>query len=274
MPNDIEQLTVSNDNHVNPATLELLQRRIESEVRNSFLKTVTLPIGGGGVAAIIVAVLLWVPQKVDSFLKDPGVQETVSKTIQQQVSEYLKMGETQTALKENIREQTSKQIQEEVKNQLPAEVKATVAVAVKAYFDGTSGKDLVQREVDAYLKGDGKKLLFDKVDELLRPVAEQQGKSINHNRKRFVIEFEAQALHQNPKASDETLRDYLETENVQKIKKEGRPLVLTKTIRSGNLYYARVIRQYLNGFRNAFGDQLQYVSISYAVDDEESRLLA
>ena len=90
MTDEPSNLKIDKDTYVNEATLELLQRRIEANVRSSFLKTVTLPIGGGGILAILVAVFLWVPQKVESFLKDPSVKEMVDGNIQGQIDNYFK----------------------------------------------------------------------------------------------------------------------------------------------------------------------------------------
>lgn len=53
---------------VNEATLELLERRISANVRGEFLKTISLPIGGGGLLAIVFSVMVWVPTQVESLI--------------------------------------------------------------------------------------------------------------------------------------------------------------------------------------------------------------
>ncbi len=66
--NDQEQIKIADEHYVNEATLELLSRRIDSEVKSSFLKWVGLPIGGAGLVAILWAILFFLPNEVGNFI--------------------------------------------------------------------------------------------------------------------------------------------------------------------------------------------------------------
>jgi hypothetical protein len=57
---------------VNEATLELLERRIEANVKASFFKSVGAPVGLAGIAAIAYTLFSWIPGHISSYLeKDP-----------------------------------------------------------------------------------------------------------------------------------------------------------------------------------------------------------
>ena len=288
-------LKIDKDTYVNEATLELLQRRIEADVRTNFLKTVTLPIGGGGLVAIFVAVFLWVPQKVESFLKDPSVQQMVNGKVHSQIDDYFKREDTKQDMETRIREQTTAQIKEELKSQLPKEVEKAVKIAVRDYFTMEEGATFVRQEVrkvvdshlaqqetqdgirklvDEYMKTDGKKALVEKVEEILRPAVARVGSTISSNRDRAIVEFEPQSLQGREKGTIENLQEYMKRENVDRIRRDGRPVVLTKTIKPTNEYAAFAINDYLLKFRQAFGDQFRYVAISWGGDDGKERLLA
>jgi hypothetical protein len=295
MPDEASNLKIDQDTYVNEATLELLQRRIEADVRSGFLKTVTLPIGGGGILAILVAVFLWVPQKVESFLKDPSVQKMVDTNLQDQIDDYFSRADTKKDLEARIKEQTTAQIKEEVTAQLPREVQQAVTAAVRDYFAKEEGQAFVRQEVQEivdlhlakkethdeihklvsdYMQTDGRKILVEKVEEILRPAAARVGETISSNRERAVVEFEPQSLQGEEKGTIENLNEYMRKENVDRIRRDGRPVVLTKTIKATNEYAAFAISDYLRRFRQAFGDQFRYIAISWGADNGQERLLA
>jgi hypothetical protein len=296
MPDDASGLKIDEKNHVNEATLELLQRRIESNVRNNFLKTVTIPIGGGGVAAIFVAVFLWIPKQVESFLKQPSVETAVSTQIEAHINSYFAAAENKREMQRKIESVTAEQIKAEVNSRLPADVAkavdnsvqeyfstgegrqfvaATVAKTAELYFSNARGQEQIQQLVDNYMKTTGKELLLNRLDETLRPAVARVSATIDTNRTRLVREFEHQSLHGEPKASIGKLQEYLSKKNVERLVKQGDPIVLTKTIRKGNSYEESVILDYLKGFRTEFGVQFSSVAVSYrGPEDSGDDLLA
>ncbi len=179
--------------------------------------------------------------------------------------------------------------------QLPQEVQQAVTAAVRDYFAKEEGQAFVRQEVrtivdlhlekketqdvihklvDDYMQTDGKKFLVEKVEEILRPAAVRMGETISSNRERAVVEFEPQSLQGREKGTIENLHEYMRPENVDRIRRDGRPVVLTKTIKPTNEYAEFAINDYLRRFREAFGDQFRYVAISWGADDGRERLLA
>jgi hypothetical protein len=65
----IEEIKIDEKNFVNEATLELLQRRIESEVRKNILLSIGAPVGGGGILAILLMFFLWFSSRKVAELK-------------------------------------------------------------------------------------------------------------------------------------------------------------------------------------------------------------
>ncbi|MCO6454458.1 MAG: hypothetical protein J5I93_04000 [Pirellulaceae bacterium] len=284
MSDEMENLKIDKDTYVNQATLELLQRRIESNVRNNFVKTVTLPIGGTSVVAVIVAVFLWIPQQVRSFLEQPSVQQTVQDEIDKRITKHFDQPKTQSLIDAMIQKQTSDQIAAQLEARLPDKVADAVndylgsergqrlveqnlPAAVQQYFAQDGAQENFRHLVDGYLNSEqGKQVIVAELDRLLRPAAERVSQDISDNLERYVAEFEAQSLHGEPKESVGKLEQFLRPENVAELTRRGQPIVLTKTIRPGNRYVASVIEDYLSGFSNAFPKLFQYVSISYAGD--------
>lgn len=70
---DKEPLRVDSELYVNQATLELLRRQIESEVKGGFFRWIGLPIGGAGVVAILLTVFVWIPDKIEKMAKEQSV---------------------------------------------------------------------------------------------------------------------------------------------------------------------------------------------------------
>lgn len=132
---DQERIKVDSELYVNEATLELLRRRIESEVKVNFFRSIGLPIGGAGVAAIAFALFFWIPQKVQTFVEnDPSVQAA----LQQSAQGYL----------------TSKEGQEFVRGRIEETARKQVEAEVGAYFTDEMGETLVRTQLEALVQKD------------------------------------------------------------------------------------------------------------------------
>lgn len=276
------QLRVDDEMRVNEATLKLLQLEIESKVRERFFKSVMLPVGGGGILGIIVAVFLWIPQRVDNLLKQPDVQSLLNNKVKEQISAHFERKETQQDIKSRISAEVADRLPKEVEPQIKKYfddpqnrefVQKVVQKAVKDHLASPEGQKIVKDLAHDYLKKEGKQILVQRIDAFLKPAVDRMGATFNDNRTRYVSEFEPRALKGEEKGGYDKLQAYLAKRNVDRLKKLGLPIVLTKTIRRGNQYVASVINDYLKGFRRAFGKQFKYVAISYATSRGTDRLL-
>src|SRR5262245_58060136 len=73
--------------HVNKETMEFLRLQLETTVRKRLLVGIGLPLGAGGVIAMVLALFLWLPEKVRTLVNESKQVET---TIQSAVIEHLK----------------------------------------------------------------------------------------------------------------------------------------------------------------------------------------
>jgi hypothetical protein len=260
---------------INKETLELLQLRLESSIRGDFLKSVAIPIGGGGLVAIGLALWVWIPTQVREFFDKKAVQDQIEKTIQGNVEKYFKDDSVQRT------------IAQQVQLQVAQEVKATVAARLTNYFASPEGIGLVrQLVVDSvgdhfktremqnrvselvgdFLKNDGRQLITETINQALKPTTNFLASTIFKNRERLVTDFEQQSLHGEPKQSLEHLQQFIRPENIAAIRNKRLPVVLTKEIRERFQYNREVIQEYLEVFRRAFAEQFQYVAILFGPD--------
>ena len=72
--------------YINEATLELLRRRIEADVKKGFFTSIGAPIGGAGIIAILYVLFSWIPAQLGTMIEDmPGIQ----RTVQESAIDYL-----------------------------------------------------------------------------------------------------------------------------------------------------------------------------------------
>ena len=86
MPEARPSIETSDKLFVNEATLEYFKLQIESQVRERIFKWIGIPLGGGGLLAIVFAVWIWIPDKVAQFIDS---SEVVSEQIGANVIDYL-----------------------------------------------------------------------------------------------------------------------------------------------------------------------------------------
>jgi hypothetical protein len=76
------KIVVGENYYVNEATLELLQRRIESQALGNLVKRVGFPLGAAGVLSLLWGLLVVVPTETKKFIeKSPVVQRTLETTV-------------------------------------------------------------------------------------------------------------------------------------------------------------------------------------------------
>jgi hypothetical protein len=261
---------------INKETLELLQLRLEHKIRGDFLKSVAIPVGGGGLVAIGLAIWVWIPSQVREVFENKRVQDQIERTIQDNVAEYFASESVQTTMEQRIRLQVNQSVDARLADYFQSDdgrelVGRLVAESSGAYFKTPEMEGQVRRIVTDYLNTDGRKLLTETINAALKPTTNALAGTILRNRDRLLYEFEQQSFLGEPKLSLGHLHEFLRAENVQRIRGEGRPVVLTKEIRPGFQYDVSVIDEYLESFHRSFGDLFKHVAIQHG---EGRKLLA
>ena len=90
-PSSQEKLTIEGTNYVNEATLELLRRRLETDVRKSFWGWVGLPVGGAGILGVVYLLFAAIPSSVGEFIAN---DTSVKARMDDAVVEYLQNEQT------------------------------------------------------------------------------------------------------------------------------------------------------------------------------------
>ena len=167
--------TVAPELFVNEATLDLLRRQIEADVKRAFARRVLLPIGLIAVAAVAFSVLWWIPKSIeDYFKKDP---ESLQSMIKSSVSTFL---QNPDELGPVVRREVARVVKEEplvhdrinnavngylndpemggkrIGDAVAVASKKHVGAGVGAYFESEMGKsflgDSVRQETAAFLE--------------------------------------------------------------------------------------------------------------------------
>ena len=275
-----QPVTVPASLQVNEATLELLERRIEANVKASFFKSVGAPVGLAGIAAIAYTLFSWIPGHISSFLeKDPAFRNGLKTAAES----YLHDPERGQRF---VREQ----IELTTREQLPAAVAERVRAEVATYFGGAEGKRLVagqvtesvgvyfkttgqaaiQQQVASHLAGDEvKRLIRDQVKRELAPGVASLLEPVMKNSRRQVsaaLELEeVLGVDRRPgmleKSSVEDLHRQLESARGRDLLRGGQDIAMTKTVRLGRVYAPDVIELYLETLEQKFGRRFRHVVI-------------
>ncbi len=171
----VPKVKVGNDLYVNEATIELLQRRIESQVLSNFIKMIGIPVTGGGIIAILIAALYWIPSQVGKVVEE---NPTIKAQIATAVEMYLGKGrgqeflarETESSLRRELpevidRHLSSAEIAAQVSQQLPKSVdsyftkgdgdavlKQQLLPVVSEYLSRESGQALLTGQISTHLQ--------------------------------------------------------------------------------------------------------------------------
>ncbi len=166
----IEAKVLSNAN-VNDATLELFQRRIESKLLSNAIKTIGIPVTGGGIVAVIVAMFFVIPSQVGKVVEnDPTIKAQIASSVEN----YLGKGKGQEFLVHETEVNLRKELPVAIDRQLDAaEVTRLVAQqlpkSIEAYFAAGKGDEVLAKQlpgaVTAYLGGtNGQALLVSRLN--------------------------------------------------------------------------------------------------------------
>ena len=257
--------------NVNTETLELLERRIDSNVRSNFFKTVTIPIGGGGVFAIVLAVVMWVPAQIKTQLQSILNEEYVKTQITQSANQQI-----EPLVSARLDAIVGKRMEEIVKNYLDGnEGRQLLADEVKKVFGAEEVRTLVSQAATTYVKGDGQAVIRQTVLDQLRPTVEAAAQEVRENAEKLVINFEGDAVAKVAdfeKGGPRELSKLIDRAEV--IRKAKLPVILTQNVGIGPYYVKEAIQRWLTDFRAKFPEQFQHVAIFYGKTRGQGRFVA
>lgn len=98
-----KSIRVSENLFVNEATLELVQRRIETEVKSGFWRWVGIPVGGGGIVVVLFALFWQIPQYVENYLKSEPGEKVVMTQVNSSVKDYFATRDGQKAIQDHVK---------------------------------------------------------------------------------------------------------------------------------------------------------------------------
>jgi hypothetical protein len=259
--------------HVNEATLELLERRIESKVKTSFFAWIGAPVGLAGIGAIVFTLFSYIPNNISSYLeKDPRFMATLDTAAKTYLADpkrgqaFLKM-----QIDQSTRAAVADQVQAEVAAYFadPAGGKKAVATqvtsAADAYFK-TSGLPAIQQQVAAYLAGNEvKQLVRDQVKRELEPrLAGLLEPVMKNTRQQVTVVAALPDVVGIEKGALEDLNRALQGPKGQELRGSTRPVALTTRIRRGHVYDPGAIQFYLETLQRELPGRLRHVVIGDA----------
>ena len=278
----------------------MLESQIRSGVIRSFMKLIGIPIGGGAVIALGTAIFVWFPEHAQEAIKT-HVDESVAamtaqaefrENVRQSVENYLESdigasiveGEAENAVRKKmptlvgahltrrLPEQLGEQLPEQVDEQLPGLVADSLPGEVERFLSSGRGASALQSMVVDYLKGaEGRGVLIEELSEALQPVVERISQQVGANQQARISDFTQtlEKLGQYKKGSYFELDGFLHSREAEEIAAHGRPIVLSKTIRTGFGYARGDIHEHIEAFRQTFGAGFMGI----AIFDEDGRTL-
>jgi len=220
-----DKVKVGEELYVNEATLELLRRRMESDIRRSFMQSIGIPIGGGGIIVLLYVLFAWIPNNVGSLIEEnPQIQTQIQNTV----TGYLKQEEGVRAIR--------RQVEASMNND---EVKAEIREAVRGTLEQTV-QNLSQNVADNL-----NQLVAEVSVEKLVGAMDETGDTAR------VTKGSASSLYQ-----------FLESPRAMEIASSGQPLTLGIAIGQGRRYAQKAIEEYIHQLSNRFGKQFRYIVIT------------
>jgi hypothetical protein len=259
-----------------------------------------IPVGGGTLIALSAAIFVWFPeharQAIDTHV-DRAVAEITTQTefrenLRGSVETYLESevgvgivrNEVESAVRRKMPALVSvllssrlpmllgEQLPEQIGELLPVLVASSLPAEVEGFLSSERGDNLLQQLVIDHLNTkNGRELLIEELNKALEPVVEQIGQQIGTNQQAQIIAFSKtlDKLGQFKKGSHFALDSFLRSREAREIMAEGRPIVLTKTIRTGFGYVREAIHEHMDAFRSQFGSAF----VGIAIFDEDGRTL-
>lgn len=245
--------------HVNKETIEFLRLQLETDVRKRLLLGIGLPLGGGGIIAIILALFFWLPEKVRTLVNESKQVET---TIQTAVVEHLKSDDGQELVRRAVGEAMSGvEVKKIVRDAAAPEIKRYLdendrarAIVYDFFNQSPEGKQLVTDMVKAQMESPAvREQIRNAIDQGLRTAMNTLKSDIGSRGALAILAVDRTALMNDPeevpKAGYRELEEFLQRE-----RGTTRPLTLTLTIGAGVRYVPRACVDYSTKLRDVFGD--------------------
>lgn len=268
MANAERELRVEKDMYVNEATLELLQRRIETDVKTGFWKWIGLPVGGAGILAILYVLIWGFPQYVRIALQNNPLVEEKIQTV---ATVYLQDPDTGGAfIGEQVKRASEPLVNDAVKKYLASEAgQQIIGNQTSTYFASADGRKLAEEAIKKQIKEPD---VLEKIRAAVKDALKEEiAKTIQKKKTLLVAEIaDWGQLESLDKQSIDFLDDFLRGDKPSRIIASGRPLVLTFVIGGGNRYVKPIIERYIVKLRNTFKEQFRHVLIL----DRDKRFLS
>lgn len=249
---DIKNTKVDEELYVNAATLELLQRRLEANVKNAFWRWLGLPIGGVSVVAIVG--FIWslpgyVDEHVGTIISNlPQFQ----RTVQIQTESYLTDERKGGVMIEKVVQDSAPQY---------------IDKAVKTYLQGTEGAQRIEPLVLEYMNSErGRDQIRTAIDKAVQPLRDNLSSELSDRLNRYLRKVEMPLIF--PKGEPDIvikgtvhqLRTFLR-DSAEQVRERGKPFVLTIRRAENHWYEKNAIRTYIKDLGTFFKDQFQAVLI-------------
>ena len=270
-----DPLTVDDKHYVNEATLELLRRRLEADVRRSFWSWVGLPVGGAGLVGVLYVLFSAIPSYVGDFI---ATDSNVQQRMETAVVDYLQDEDTGGELiRRQVEASSTEMVNRAVRHYFASEAGRNVLQAgidrvVRDYYEGQEGRQKVRELVAEYMNSQTVHAqIRQAVETALQPAVARLQDRIESNLAALVVEIaEVPVSAQFDKAQMSRLHEFLQGPEARRIVASGQPITLDLSAGLGPRYAAFTIAEHIQAFRQTFGEQFRHVLIK----DPEGRFLA
>jgi hypothetical protein len=245
--------------HVNKETIEFLRLQLETEVRKRLLVGIGLPLGGGGIIAMILALFLWLPEKVRTLVNESKQVET---TIQGAVVEHLKSEDGHELVRRAVAEAMSGvEVKKIVREATAPEIKKYLeendrarTIVFEFFNQSPEGKQLVADMVKEQMESPAvRQQIRDAIDKGLQTAMGALKQDVSSRSALAILAVDRTAVMQDPKevpkAGYRELEEFIYRERGKKS-----PLSLTLAIGGGVRYSASACVAYSERLRQEFGE--------------------
>jgi len=285
IPSALPKTEIDEKHYVNDATLELLQNRMEREIKKSFFTWTGIPLGLAGIAAILYALFIWLPKALDDHVaKNADVQQKLAKMVSAFLDDTNGAAMIQRLTVEHLNDPRGGK---------PV-VEGQARAAASAHLTTGSGKELLRTLV---AKAVAESVKTNVAQYFASPNAIEQLRTLvgDQMKSNYVREIVKQAIQTNVQAKIQTqqskavvqvkrvgddsffekgdirmLRSFLQGTEAKKLRTDkNRNLFLTFKVGHG-YYVPQVAAEYLKELKGFFGEQFKYCLVT----DANERMLA